>query len=299
MSSVPDLAVSAPPTAESGRTVKRSPISTDWITRPLFGILLAGAALWVTLLGGMPFVLFIAVGSAAGLREWHRLFSERYMFPAALTMIAMIAALLWQLYAVPMAGPFSQVISLACLLTGCLANLALGLWRQETPLSHAAGAFYIGLPAVTLLMLRQSMPHPTWLVVLLFLAVWATDTGALLSGNLIGGPKLAPALSPKKTWAGSIGGLICAAVVAAGLALIWRVQILPAVAFGCVTSLAAQMGDLFESLIKRRVGRKDSGGLIPGHGGVLDRIDSILFAAPVAAFLVLAIGFDPVAGLQP
>jgi phosphatidate cytidylyltransferase len=136
-------------------------------------------------------------------------------------------------------------------------------------------------------------------VVLTFLAIWATDTGALFSGKLLGGPKLAPQLSPNKTWAGSIGGLACAGIVCGALAFVLGVNIASAVLFAAVLSVAGQLGDLFESLVKRRMGRKDSGGLIPGHGGVLDRIDSILFAAPVAALAILVFHFDPLAGMKP
>src|SRR6185312_16369064 len=102
-----------------------------------------------------------------------------------------------------------------------------------------------------------------WLIVGLFLIVWATDTGALIAGKLIGGPKLAPVLSPNKTWAGSLGGLICAALIAAFLAVFLGSSVLPAVLFTALVSVAAQIGDLFESLVKRRMGRKDSGHLIP------------------------------------
>ena len=105
------------------------------------------------------------------------------------------------------------------------------------------------------------------------------------------------ALSPKKTWAGAIGGRACAADLGGVHRLRFSQQRVPAALFGSRCLLAGQVGDLFESMVKRRAGCKDSGGLIPGHGGVLDRIDSILFAAPAAACWCCSPDFDPIAGL--
>jgi phosphatidate cytidylyltransferase len=244
--------------------------------------------------GGVWFVVFLSVGCAAAVREWHRLFSPRdYIVPTGITVLALVGSLLAQLYG--RAWGLSPYGPFAVLLLGSACNFLLGGARREAPFAHAAGALYIALPALALLTIRQWAIHPVWLVVLTFIAVWATDTGALFSGSLIGGPKLAPRLSPKKTWAGGIGGLACAAILSGAVAIYLRSSVFPAAVFGMVLSLAGQGGDLFESMMKRRAGCKDSGGLIPGHGGVLDRIDSILFAAPTALAMLLA-EFDPIAG---
>ena len=125
-------------------------------------------------------------------------------------------------------------------------------------------------------------------VVLLVLGVWAYDTGAYLVGSRIGGPRFLTHISPSKTYAGLVGGLVAATVVVAlGL---WAVGAPPlhALALGPLLAMAAQAGDLAESVVKRAAGAKDSSNLIPGHGGVLDRIDSFLFAAPVVTLYVLA-----------
>jgi phosphatidate cytidylyltransferase len=276
----------------------RLQFNMDWITRPLFGFLLAGIAVGATILGGLPFVGFLLIGTSAAIREWHRLFARHdYVLPTVLSVSAVAAALFSQLYITGGGSEFVRLLPLGLLVAGAVANAALGAVRQESPLAHAGGPIYIGLPTLSLLILRQAPNHPVWLVVLTFLAVWATDTGAMLSGNLIGGPKLAPVLSPNKTWAGSLGGATCAVLIAGCLALILHTSVVAAAIFGLVLSVAGQFGDLFESFIKRRVGKKDTGGLIPGHGGVLDRIDSILFTAPVAAFIVLVLGLDPLKGL--
>lgn len=293
MSSAPDL-TDAPSFGVSGAAGSRS-ISASWIWRPVFGVLLAGVAVGATVWGGLAFLAFLSVGCVAAVREWHRLFTRDYVIPAILTSVTMIAALLLQLYArpVPLQQPLGPLIVLTA---GAIANCIFALVRREPALPAAAGVLYIAFPALALLMIRASADEPLWSVLLVFLAIWSTDTGALFAGKLIGGPKLAPRLSPKKTWAGSVGGLACAALVVAGLALLLHVNVLPAMAFAVILSLAGQAGDLFESMIKRRNGCKDSGGLIPGHGGVLDRIDSVLFAAPVAAGIIFLLHWNPASG---
>ncbi|MFL5238739.1 MAG: phosphatidate cytidylyltransferase [Rhizomicrobium sp.] len=301
MSTAPELAkVSAIRLAQPpvGRHDDRLTMSFDWIARPVFGFLLAGLAVSATIWGGFAFVAFISVGCAAAMREWHRLFTRHFWVPASITVSAMIAALVFQLVASASLVLWHGVAA-AALVVGSLCNLLLGFARREAPFANAAGVLYIGFPALALLIVRLSPDHPIWSVILIFLAVWATDTGALFFGKLIGGPRLAPLLSPKKTWAGSVGGLVCAAVIAGGVGLFLHTRVLPPIVFAIVVSFAGQVGDLFESMVKRRAGCKDSGGLIPGHGGALDRIDSILFAAPVAAGMILLAGFDPLVGAHP
>ena len=160
------------------------------------------------------------------------------------------------------------------------------------PVSLAAGIGYVGLACVAMVWLRHDSDVGRWNVLFLVLVVWATDVGAYISGRLIGGPRLAPSISPSKTWAGAVGGLAMAIVfgslVAHGMgghASVWRVALVAA-SLGAI----AQSGDLLESVIKRRFGVKDSGRLIPGHGGLLDRLDGVLAAAPAAAILALALG---------
>lgn len=163
--------------------------------------------------------------------------------------------------------------------------------RHRAPSWAAIGAFYIGVPAVALIWLRADAELGRETLFWLLGVVWATDTGAFLAGRAIGGRRLAPVISPNKTWAGLFGGLFCAAlggVVAAlwlGLQKFWLFVVLSA-----ALGLIAQAGDLAESKLKRRFGVKDSGSLIPGHGGMLDRVDGLLAAAPVLALLDLLTG---------
>jgi len=127
-------------------------------------------------------------------------------------------------------------------------------------------------------------------VLFVLLVVWATDIGAYLIGRFGGGPRLAPRISPGKTWSGAAGGLASALAVGLGTALFSQAPLAGALFVAAGFSVAAQAGDLLESGMKRHFGVKDSGRLIPGHGGLLDRLDGLLAAAPVAALLAAAFG---------
>jgi phosphatidate cytidylyltransferase len=129
-------------------------------------------------------------------------------------------------------------------------------------------------------------------VLFLFLVVWASDIGAYMAGRALGGPKLWPAVSPNKTWSGAAGGLLAAILVALGTALVFTpgASTVAVVAVAALLGVASQAGDLLESAIKRHFDVKDSSRLIPGHGGLLDRLDGVLAAAPVAALLSFALG---------
>lgn len=283
-------------TAAAGAKNPSQSTALDWITRPVFGLLLAGATVSAAYAGGVWFAAFIALAMAAAAREWHRMFVKAAYVPyMTVTIITVVLALAAASGAVPALRTFPWVV----LVAGTIGNYALASIRRAEPVWQAFGVLYLGVSAVAMVMLRMKAPDAFWLVVTLFAAVWATDTGALVFGNLIGGPKLAPVLSPNKTWAGFFGGLACAAITAAIIVVLLRGDVLRGTVFGLAASLVAHAGDLFESWVKRRVGRKNSGSLIPGHGGVLDRIDSIILAAPVCALFVLVFGLNPLLGVQP
>lgn len=167
------------------------------------------------------------------------------------------------------------------------------LTAKESSIWGVTGLFYIALPCSAILWLRNiridGNEHAgLQLVLYILFVVWATDIGAFFSGRIIGGPKLAPAISPGKTWAGLGGGMVAAGVVG-GLCYIFSPypsNLWWAILLAIIISGFAQAGDLFESWIKRRAGVKDSSTLIPGHGGLLDRVDGLMFTIPVFAFLV-------------
>lgn len=235
------------------------------------------AAIWF---GGLPFGALIVAMAAVLAWEWHGLLAPELKAPSLVAIAGtalLVAAAAWNGYFV--FGFFVLAGGIAALISGKRNGVSLALL--------GFGPIYIGLPAVALVMLRANFGFEATLWV--FVLVWATDIGAYAFGRTIGGPKLMPRVSPNKTWAGLCGGMICAAMVGvggSGVAALahtpWPVLGL----LGAALAVIAQVGDLFESAIKRRVGAKDSSRLIPGHGGLLDRVDGVLTAAP-AAFAVL------------
>lgn len=219
---------------------------------------------------------------------------------AALFPIAMYAAL-----------PAGQGLGTSWLFLGgavwliAVMLFALSRGPEKRPLGAVGitvfGALYAGgLPAF-ILWLRHNPAVPddwaaTWLVFLPLATTWICDTAAMAGGALLGGAKLAPALSPKKTWAGALSGAVAALVVApvyGHLVLTWaglRVPTGALLVIGLLIGTLGQVGDLAESLFKREAGLKDSGGFFPGHGGVLDRLDSLYWAVPLTVLVLQAWG---------
>jgi len=146
----------------------------------------------------------------------------------------------------------------------------------------AAGALYAALTAVAPLMLRADAVHGLAAILFLFAIVWATDVMGYVVGRAIGGPKLWPAISPNKTWSGALGGTIGALAAGLAVAAAASLALLPIAILAVILSMVAQAGDFIESAVKRRFGVKDASHLIPGHGGVMDRLDSFIAAALVA-----------------
>jgi phosphatidate cytidylyltransferase len=266
----------------------------EWPARALFAVLLAALAIGTTVAGAPYLAGFIALMSLAATREWHRMVSPNvYLWESVVTGAAIVGSLAAIVVAPRTYWPAGLLAA------GSLAAGACAWWRDAPPLLNGFGTLYIGVPSLSAVALRMHANHGALVLFALFIVIWGADTGALVTGRVFGGPKLIPSLSPNKTWAGFIGGLI---LPAAGLAIYvtvlhgtgWNAALL-----GVVLALAAHAGDLFESWLKRRVGRKNSGNLIPGHGGVLDRIDSTLFVTPVAMLLVFVFGLDPLFGAHP
>lgn len=270
-------------------------LNGEWVTRPLFGILLAGIVIVAIISGARDFAILIALIFILAAMEWHRCVGagSDYKIEAAITAATVALALA----AFLMTGHFWAGLIVAAI--GTAANFARAAQQGKNALWQAGGVPYLAVPALSLVALC-AMPHGGLQIVIgLALIIWATDTGAMISGKLIGGPRLAPRVSPGKTWAGTIGGSVTAALVYTFYIYVlsghWSLLALP---FAFLFSFVAHGGDLFESLVKRRFGLKDSGAAIPGHGGVLDRIDSTLASAPVLAALVLLLHFNPLFGVH-
>jgi phosphatidate cytidylyltransferase len=266
--------------------------------RIISSVVLAAVVLAVTWLGGLPFRLLAALISAVIFYEWSRMarfgatLKPLDLLPEALVAIFLLA-LVAGLPALPLLGLLAGLVLVAAVVRA----LGHGGSRWDT-----SGIAYACLSGFALALLRDDDRSGLVAILFLFAVVWATDIFAYFVGRAVGGPKLAPAISPGKTRSGALGG--AAGGVVAGLLL--------AVAAGAghlawlgivalVLSVIAQAGDLFESWVKRRHGRKDSSHLIPGHGGVMDRVDGLV-AAAVALYLIgwLAASADhPAQGLFP
>ena len=154
----------------------------------------------------------------------------------------------------------------------------------ERPADAAYGVAYIAPAAVCLIWLRQTN-QGVWWTLMLFACTWGADIGAFAIGSLLKGPKLWPRFSPNKTWSGFVGGLVTAMAAGTAMASLpyFQLSLWAAAFIGLAVGLATMAGDLWESALKRRFGVKDSGDLIPGHGGLLDRVDGLMFAVVVMA----------------
>lgn len=281
-------------------------MSSNLVRRIAFAVVAIPAVVGVAYLGRWAFAGLLAVAAALAARELYDFARRQGIEPLARSGMAIAAALplamAVQLFAPGFAAQLLRegyLLVLVLLVVLCLALVRRGPGGR--PLTAAAvtvlGALYGGFLLSYALVLRHPLAAsaandaPVGMALLFYPLVltWAGDTAAMAGGSALGGPKLAPVVSPNKTWAGGISGLF--ATVALSLAyaawLFPRVGVAltlgEAVVFGVVISLAGQVGDVAESLLKREVGVKDSSALIPGHGGVLDRLDSLYFVLPVTA----------------
>jgi len=182
------------------------------------------------------------------------------------------------------------------LLAALCAPIMIGEWFRLTrgqPLARVAAIVYSIAAVLALLWLRHQPVHGRETVIWVLACVWATDIGAYFVGSWAGGAKLAPSISPSKTWSGLVGGMCGSAVVSAACGLVFDAgETLMLALVGVAIAVVAQAGDLLESAAKRKAGVKDSGSLIPGHGGVLDRIDGLMAALVLIAAVRLATGGD-------
>jgi phosphatidate cytidylyltransferase len=263
----------------SDHAIARAP--SNLTLRVVSALVLVPIAIAAAVLGGAPFALFVALVATLGFWEW-----------TALT---------------PAHDPlWPRLVGVACLAMGLLAlSLALTDWaiglialpafasllagyRSRSLRWLGLGLVYVAVPCAALIMLREAETGLS-AILFIFLAVWAADIGGYFGGRQFGGPKLWPRVSPKKTWSGALIGSAAAAMVGAASAWAASGNPITGVLLAVPLSAAAQAGDLLESAVKRHFGAKDSGQLIPGHGGVLDRVDG-LFGAAALAWLLAGVG---------
>jgi phosphatidate cytidylyltransferase len=255
-----------------------APGNRDLKLRVASALVLAPLAIGTAYFGGWPFALFWSLAAVGVFWEWSALVagSERR--------------------SVVMVGGAALIVSLALAAGGRLmgAMVVTGLGIVATapvaPAQYrgwaAAGVPYAGAIGIAPIALRADSEDGFAAVMFLFAIVWTTDIVAYFLGRLIGGPKLLPRVSPKKTWSGAISGLLAAVAAAIAVAKVAEPSGLYSIALvAAILSTVAQAGDLFESGLKRRFGAKDSSHLIPGHGGLMDRLDGFVLAAALAAMI--------------
>jgi phosphatidate cytidylyltransferase len=259
------------------------PRGSELALRVCSAFVLVPLALATAYLGDWPFAVFWGVAAMGVLWEWTSLVAgtdRRFVLMTGAASLALALAL------VVSGLPLAAVIVLAI---GTLA--AASLAPAERRLWIAGGIPYAGAIGLAPIVLRSDREDGFLAVIFLFAVVWTTDIAAYFIGRAAGGPKLVPQVSPNKTWSGAIGGTLAAVVVALALAKTAALAGLFAIAMlAIVLSVSAQVGDVFESFLKRRFGAKDSSHLIPGHGGLMDRLDGFVTASVVAALIGLARG---------
>jgi phosphatidate cytidylyltransferase len=249
-------------------------------------------------LGGIVFFLVWLSAALVVHFEWQRIVGgARLMARLVLGSLALIATAVAIRSQIPTLALF--VLLVATVVVAQLAGPGRRVWS-------GGGLIYAGALILAVLTLRSSFPFGRWAVGLLFAIVWGTDAAAYFAGRLIGGPKFVPLISPSKTWSGTGVGIITGALIGLGfLAIAARFSQFDAIApsfallfLGLILAAVSQLGDLFESWMKRCFGAKDSGNLIPGHGGLMDRVDGFIATAVFAAILGVLRAFpSPAEGL--
>jgi phosphatidate cytidylyltransferase len=286
-------------------------MDANLVRRVGFAVIAIPLALGVVYLGGLPLVGLLVLAAGLGAGELFGLAERQGVRPARVLGIASAAAIAPLVYGAMLipgwgegivsAWPYLGALWVMLLLTWALARRAPGDRPLEAVGATLLGVAYTGALPVFILAIRHAR-YPerswagAWLVFYPLVVTWVCDTAAMFGGRAFGGPKLAPNVSPGKTRSGAVAGVVGSLVVAPLFALgvfpivgvtipVWQL-----VAMAVALSVVGQVGDLAESLFKREAGVKDSSQLIPGHGGVLDRLDSLYFVVPTAAVLYRAFG---------
>ncbi len=249
--------------------------------RVMSALLMVGVALLTLWWGGWPFaLLWIAAGSVAGW-EWSRITlparaaSNHLLFGLCIGTGGMLMAAGWAWLALVWVG-------------GSLTSCAL--IAPEDRMEQAFGVLYASAIAIAPIIVRAEPGLGITLIAWCFAVVWSTDVAAYFTGRALGGPKLWPAVSPRKTWSGALGGAaagiaagLLVSMIARGAGVVWPLGMVATIIAALISSAAGQLGDLFESALKRRHDVKDSGSIIPGHGGVLDRLDAFVVVVTLVA----------------
>jgi phosphatidate cytidylyltransferase len=258
----------AAPSAAAGRD------SRNLLMRIAAAFVLAPLAIGAAYAGGWWWAVLVTLAAIGLFVEW-------LMMTCAERNLAVIVS---GIVALVLATPFLAVgrIEAAFVILG-LGLIAVSVRASPPRIWGIAGYLYAAAAQVASVAVRLDQTLGFSALILVLLVVWVTDIGGYFAGRGIGGPKLWPRVSPKKTWAGAIGGFAASLAVAIGFSVLGHGKVLPLLVLAAALSIAAQFGDLFESAVKRRFGVKDSSHIIPGHGGIMDRLDGFVAAIVLAA----------------
>ncbi len=262
------------PATQSAPHGPRGRFGSDLKPRVAAAVAMGSLALATAWIGGFIFAVFWWLASIVVLWEWQRLVGgSRLAERVGVGGLMVALAALFALHSSILGVIAALVVSAAAV--GWLAGQGAGVWA-------ATGALYAGALVASVVLLRVSPSFGLASILWLFAVVWGTDIAAYFAGRLIGGPRLWPSVSPGKTWAGAVVGALAGAVLGLMLAA-WTNRLAALFWLGLATAIVSELGDLFESALKRRFGVKDSSGLIPGHGGLMDQLDAFVAASAFAA----------------
>jgi phosphatidate cytidylyltransferase len=248
--------------------------SRNLMLRVIAALVLAPVAVAIAWLGGWPWTALVTLAAIGLYTEWLMIVGM-----ARETRVVASGAVALAISGLGLAAGRID----ASLLALALGLAAVALLSPQRRSWIATGFCYAAAAQIASVLLRLDQTNGFVALILVLLVVWVTDIGGYFAGRGIGGPKLWPRVSPKKTWAGAVGGFAASLVVAAGFAAFGLGKTGPLLLLGAVLSIASQLGDLFESAVKRRFGVKDSSHIIPGHGGLMDRLDGFVAAVVAAA----------------
>lgn len=259
-----------------------SSLSGDLKRRVPSAIVLILLAIGATWYGGFPFLLFWTVAALIVWYEWATIVdvTPRTNVIASGAITIVVAAVF---LAMNMTGAAVALIFVGALGCGFLTN-----GNDRAQIWCGAGLLYASLVFIPAVLLRADVKFGFLAIIWLYAVVWLTDIGGYFFGRFIGGPKLAPVISPKKTWSGAIGGTLFGVLGGVTVASLANARVaFMSIVIALMVSLFSQAGDIFESFVKRKFGKKDASGILPGHGGVMDRVDGFIAAAALALLIGL------------
>lgn len=251
------------------------PAPSNLVLRVLAALVLAPLAVALAYAGGWLWALLVTLVSIGLFAEW--------LTVVGASSVALTGAGTITIATMGFCVTFGALKT--AVITGCIGGAIVMLIARGKFVWAATGFAYASAALLASILVRKDLVNGFSALMFVLLVVWATDIGGYFAGRSIGGPKLWPRVSPKKTWAGALGGFAASLVVAAGFAAGGIGKAVPLLLVSAVLSVVSQLGDLFESAVKRRFGVKDSSHLIPGHGGLLDRLDGFV-AAILAAWII-------------